>query len=469
MKIISLTIKNIGLIADCVIEFNQPLLLFYGEIRNGKTTILNAVRWVCGGGFPSDIIRHGEQEASVELSFEGGMISRSWYRSKGGHTKARDVVFIRDGKPVSSPVAEIRKFLNPFMLDQDFLRNKTEDERRKYFAELFAVDTTELDKEWFDNDRKATALRATIKGYGVIDVNPVERVNADDLKNRLEGIRIDRQREIAALNKELSKIGEDYKKLCADADAKIQGVISHNANWDGVQTAVHNTNSEIEQLELRIQKLRDDNAERVKWLNDNPKLDAVARPTEPDTTSIKAKILALYDEKELEPLKEQISNAAAQNVRAEQYEANKKRADQRAAEEKQLEVLEKRQRAIKAEKQSKLKELSNSSGIKGLEFDPEGNFIYEGSQAGMLSTSQIMRLSSELSAMYPQGFGLELLDRGESLGRAIFDYVELAKKNKSTVMATVVGQRPATVPAEIGVFVVKDGVVIKDETPGELL
>jgi DNA repair exonuclease SbcCD ATPase subunit len=45
MKIQKLIIKNIGIIEDTTIEFNKPLLLFYGEIRQGKTTILNAVRW----------------------------------------------------------------------------------------------------------------------------------------------------------------------------------------------------------------------------------------------------------------------------------------------------------------------------------------------------------------------------------------------------------------------------------------
>lgn len=49
MKAIRLTVKNIGIIADAVIELNKPLLMFYGEIRQGKTTVLNAVKWVFGG------------------------------------------------------------------------------------------------------------------------------------------------------------------------------------------------------------------------------------------------------------------------------------------------------------------------------------------------------------------------------------------------------------------------------------
>jgi hypothetical protein len=94
-----------------------------------------------------------------------------------------------------------------------------------------------------------------------------------------------------------------------------------------------------------------------------------------------------------------------------------------------------------------------------LEFDEAGNFSYEGCQAGMLSTSQLMKLSSALSALYPEGFGIELLDRGESLGRSIFGFIDRAKAEHKTILATVVGEKPAEVPAEVGVFVVEQGVV----------
>ena len=47
MIVTELKIKNVGLIVDETIPLNKPLILFYGEIRQGKTTILNAVRWVC--------------------------------------------------------------------------------------------------------------------------------------------------------------------------------------------------------------------------------------------------------------------------------------------------------------------------------------------------------------------------------------------------------------------------------------
>ena len=78
---------------------------------------------------------------------------------------------------------------------------------------------------------------------------------------------------------------------------------------------------------------------------------------------------------------------------------------------------------------------------------------------GMLSTSQLMRLSKDLSALYPPGFGIDLIDRGESLGQSIYDFIERAKRDDRTILATIVGDAPAKSPPEVGVFVVKGGKV----------
>ena len=459
MKVKSLHITNVGMIADTVITFDKPLILFYGEIRQGKTTILNAVRWVCGGAFPTDIIRHGEKEAEVSLEFDGGMISRSWYVTKDGKTKAREVTFIRNGKPVPSPVAEIKRFLNPFLLDQDFLRNKTELERRQYFAEMFSVDTQDLDTEHFNNDREASNLRAKIKGYGEIDLTPVERVDIAGAKDKLSKLRSDYAAKKLELENQIEQMTRKHEQEVARVNSANSEILSHNSKCERAAETRLDIEGAIETHKRKIQELE----AQLKAHVVPEKKSLLPAPTPPDRSERQKKILDLQPD--TSALEATIQNGAAQNVRAEQYAKNKDRDSKRRADEKALTALEQRQREIKKEKQSRLKTVSDSCGIKGLSFDDEGNFIYEGSQAGMLSTSQIMRLSSELSAMYPEGFGLELLDRGESLGRAIFDYVELAKKKKSTVLATIVGEKPAKVPSEVGVFVVRDGVVIPDDAP----
>jgi len=77
----------------------------------------------------------------------------------------------------------------------------------------------------------------------------------------------------------------------------------------------------------------------------------------------------------------------------------------------------------------------------------------------MLSTSQIMELSSRISATLPNDLGLELIDRAESLGKSIFGYIDRAKAEEKTILATIVGEKPAEISEDIGVFVVEDGKV----------
>ncbi len=426
MKAVKLTIHNIGLIEHEEIEINLPLILFYGGVRQGKTTILSSVKWVCGGAFPSDIIRHGQEEAFVQLDFESGLIRREWYRSRAGDTQARDVMFMRDGKPVSSPVSEIRRLLNPFVTDQDHLRKMGEADRRAYFTEMFAVDTKTLDLEYFNVDREASNLRSRIKGYGHIDLTPIQKIEVQPLRDELERLRRLHNSEVAKLTQENSE------------------ATFRNSNVDRGREKVSEFNDEIAALEKQMDEKKKKRDEVAKWLDGHPTLVLKPMPHAPDTTAIEAKI----------------SEAAANEVRAQQFEANLKRADERDAAEKNLKAKEERLRTIKAEKVAKLKQISATIPIKGLEFDERGNFTYQGTEAGMLSTSQLMTLSSELSALYPEGLGVELLDRAESLGKSVFDFVKRAKDQEKTILATVVGEAPAEVPEEVGVFVVEKGKAI---------
>jgi hypothetical protein len=432
MKVKSVTIRNIGKIAETKIDFNQPLLIFYGEIQQGKTTILNAIRFVFGGSFPADIIRHGAEEGSVVLEFDTGSITREVYRARDGSTKARPIVFIRDGRPVQKPVQEIEKFLNPFLLDQDFLRNKTELERKRFFVELFGVNTADFDAEIEKSEQEARALRAKLTGYGEINLTPVEPVDVAALEAQLKKINDEHETAVEAVRKR-NESAQEHNRMVPQAEESLQAWIRETVRIEG----------EIQRLKAELVEANRQASEISAWIKANPAKPLELEPAAPNTQA----------------LKEQISNAKATNVRHEQYLADKKRAEQKQADQRQLAFLETTIRLLREKKIAKLAELSQSSGIPGLTFDESGDFCYHGTAAGMLSTSQIMQLSSELSAKYPAGFGLDLIDRGESLGKSIFDFVKRAQAEEKTILATVVGEKPAEIPEHVGVFVVENGAV----------
>ena len=357
---------------------------------------------------------------------------REFYTAEDRTVKARPLKLVLDDRAVARPVDKLKVLLNPFLLDQNFLVNKSELDRKKYFAEMFNTSTEALDAEFAKANTEAAELRAKITGYGDIELTEVKRVDVQVLRTELSNIKaLDRR---ARENWEL----------------RILQIRNFNDTRAANQKAVEEYQAEIGKIQDEIARLQLKEAEAKaeffagkEWLEANPVQVMPDSPEYNDTTT----------------LEEQISQAAATNVRAEQYEANLARHKQKVADEKRVLELERRQRAIRDERIAKLDAIADASGIPGLEFLENGSFAYEDTQPGMLSTSQLMRLSAALSSKYPEGIGVDLIDRAESLGRSVFEFVDKAKAENKTILATIVGERPATVPKDVGVFVVEHGKV----------
>jgi len=174
-------------------------------------------------------------------------------------------------------------------------------------------------------------------------------------------------------------------------------------------------------------------------------------------TTVKEPVYTTLDESILINVKQRLANAEIQQVKYEQYlkeyerEENKMRL---SGELKELEGIIKRIRIEKSHKQAEINGL-----IEGLEYK---DFIlwYENTSFEMLSTSQLMTLSSKLSALYPDSFNLELIDRGESMGKSIMLLIDKAEKEEKNILVTIVGEKPAIIPDNVGVFVIENGETI---------
>jgi DNA repair protein RecN (Recombination protein N) len=65
-----LRIKNFAVIEEVALELGAGLNILTGETGAGKSIVLNALGLISGNRVSSEIIRHGEDEASVEALFE---------------------------------------------------------------------------------------------------------------------------------------------------------------------------------------------------------------------------------------------------------------------------------------------------------------------------------------------------------------------------------------------------------------
>ena len=64
-----LYIKNIALISEADIEFDEKLNVLSGETGSGKSVILDSINFVLGSKADKTMIRYGEHEASVRAEF----------------------------------------------------------------------------------------------------------------------------------------------------------------------------------------------------------------------------------------------------------------------------------------------------------------------------------------------------------------------------------------------------------------
>jgi DNA repair protein RecN (Recombination protein N) len=103
-----LRIKNFAVIDEVALDLAAGLNVLTGETGAGKTIVLNALALISGGRVSADIIRHGEEEASVEALFESFPAALKEKLRDGGHEIDDDLVI----KRVVSRSGKNRIYLN---------------------------------------------------------------------------------------------------------------------------------------------------------------------------------------------------------------------------------------------------------------------------------------------------------------------------------------------------------------------
>ena len=66
--ITTLHIKNIGIIDDLTVNFNEGLNILTGETGAGKTLIIDSINIIAGGRFSKEMIRKGEEFSYIEAN-----------------------------------------------------------------------------------------------------------------------------------------------------------------------------------------------------------------------------------------------------------------------------------------------------------------------------------------------------------------------------------------------------------------
>ncbi len=198
----TLHIKNIGIIEDLVIDFNEGFNVLTGETGAGKTLIIGALGIIAGGRFSKDMIRNGEKYSFVEASIfcpenpeavDGNIIvSREIYSNGRNSCKINGrLVTVNELKEFMADNINIhgqqdnQNLLNPakhiYYLD-DFIGGKITELKEEY-AKLYKrynEINVELDKNYGDDKEKERRL--DLLNYQLKEIKNAKLKVGEDIK-----------------------------------------------------------------------------------------------------------------------------------------------------------------------------------------------------------------------------------------------------------------------------------------------
>lgn len=198
----TLHIKNIGIIEDLSIDFNEGLNVLTGETGAGKTLIIGALGIIAGGRFSKDMIRNGEKYSFVEASIfcpenpnsiDGNIIvSREVYLNGRNSCKFNGrLVTVNELKELMSDIIDIhgqqdnQNLLNSSKhityLD-DFIGNEVLELKSKYIElyKRYSEINSKLDKNYRDDKEKERRL--DLLNYQLREIENAKLKIGEDIK-----------------------------------------------------------------------------------------------------------------------------------------------------------------------------------------------------------------------------------------------------------------------------------------------
>ena len=280
--ITNLHIKNIGIIEDVEIDFNNGLNVLTGETGAGKTLIIGSLGIISGGRFSKEMIRKGETNSYVELcmyepeseyAVDGNIII-----SREININGRNMCKI-NGRMVT--VNELKDLMSKFIEihgqndNQNLLDIK---EHQKYLDGFIGNNIAELKKEYLEYYTRYNEINKELKeNYGddkerqrKIDllryqINEIDTANTANLKESEEDeleekrkIILNSEKIAQSLNEADLAIGENTIDLLSTSIRALEKIEQIDIKYEQTVSSLKSVYYELQEISKDILSYKED-------------------------------------------------------------------------------------------------------------------------------------------------------------------------------------------------------------------
>ena len=245
--ITTLHIKNIGIIEDITVDFNEGFNALTGETGAGKTLIVDSLNIIAGGRFSKEMIRKGETYSFVEVAlFLPNLEEENYIVSREIHSNGRSTCKI-NGRLVT--VNELKNFMLNVINIHGQSDNQTImniNEHINFLDDFIGKDIVNLKEEYLTLYNEYKEIQNELsKNYG------------DDTE---------KERKLDLLNYQLNEISEANLQINEDLELEEQRKIIQNSEKIYTNLKVAENNNEIALEEYLITSIKA--MEKIENLNE---------------------------------------------------------------------------------------------------------------------------------------------------------------------------------------------------------
>lgn len=277
--ITNLHIKNIGIIDDVEINFNEGFNVLTGETGAGKSLIINSLNIISGGRFSKDMIRKGESQSYVEIciyepenknSIDGNIIVSREINSNG-----RNMCKI-NGRMVT--VNELKEFMRKIieihgqndsqnLLDSKehlkyldgYIGSKIKDLKSKYneFYTKYININKELKENYGDDKERQRRLDLLKYQYNEIEEANLKNNEDEELESK-QKVFLNSEKIAETLNNIDMSIGENAIDLISNAIKQIEKIENIDSKYQECTNSLKSVYYEIQEISRDISNYKDD-------------------------------------------------------------------------------------------------------------------------------------------------------------------------------------------------------------------